>query len=138
MGNANSFLGAVDSIIFDEAHHIESTGHQCLRVELDTSRVTLFLEEHNHLVQSISEIKGGGPNVLAIGSCARELKSTLKRARKYSQSFLESVSAWARERKQAGGSSDYQIPLHAGDLDSNVEAPAFRNVLEALRDQLSC
>lgn len=133
MGSANSFLGNVDSIVFDEAHHLESGGHNYLRVELDTSRVSLFIEELNNLVHNLSKVKVG----FGIAEAGKDLKSQLKRVRKYSQSFLDTVSIWAKSKvpeMSAGG--EYQVTVHAGDFASNVEAPAFNNSLEMLRDLL--
>jgi predicted DnaQ family exonuclease/DinG family helicase len=133
MGMANPFLGPIDSIIFDEAHHLESGGHRCLRVELDTNRVSLFLEELNNLVQSMTDFKGS----LGIAACGKDLKSQLKRVRKYSQSLLESVQEWAKAHRGEGAArAEYEIPVHQGDWASNVEVPAFNNALEALRDLL--
>jgi predicted DnaQ family exonuclease/DinG family helicase len=133
MGAANSFLGPIESIIFDEAHHLESGGHRYLRVELDTNRVSLFLEELNNLLQSLADVKGS----LGISTCGKDLKSQLKRVRKYSQSFLESIAGWAGTRNPGGQSgAEYQIPVTSGDFAPNVEAPAFKNSLEMLRDLL--
>ncbi len=133
MGMANPFLGPIDSIIFDEAHHLESGGHRCLRVELDTNRISLFLEELNNLVQSMVDLKGS----MGIAACGKDLKSQLKRVRKYSQSLLESVQEWAKaHRGEDGGRAEYQIPVHEGDWSANVEAPAFNTSLESLRDLL--
>ena len=127
MGMANPFLGPIDSIIFDEAHHLESGGHRCLRVELDTNRISLFLEELNNLVQSMVDLKGS----MGIAACGKDLKSQLKRVRKYSQSLLESVQEWAKaHRGEDGGRAEYQIPVHEGDWSANVEAPAFNTSLE--------
>ncbi len=133
MGAANSFLGPIDAIIYDEAHHLEDGGHRYLRVELDTNRISLFLEELNNLVQSMSEVKGS----LGISTCGKDLKSQLKRVRKYSQSLLESIQAWARTRTpDVPGRADYQITVKSGDFASNVEASAFQTSLEMLRDLL--
>jgi predicted DnaQ family exonuclease/DinG family helicase len=133
LGSANSFLGPIDAIIFDEAHHLEGGGHRYLRVELDTNRVSLFLEELNNLVQSIANIKGS----LGIATCGKDLKSQLKRVRKYSQSLLESVQAWARLRStDTRGGAEYQVTVKPDDFASNVEAPAFNTALEMLRDLL--
>jgi ATP-dependent DNA helicase DinG len=132
-GRADSFLGKTGSLIFDEAHHLESGGHRFLRVELDTNRTTLFLERLNYLVQRIGDAKGN--DVLAAHGSA--LKSQLKQVRKHATAFLDSLSAWAGARRQEGtGRGDYQIPLKAGDLSSIAEAPAFANTLETLKGQL--
>ena len=133
MDAANSFLGPIESIIFDEAHHLEFSGHQYLRVELDTNRVILFLEELNNLIQSISDVRGS----LGISTCGKDLKSQLKRVRKHSQSFLESIAGWARTRNpNTKSEADYQIPVKNDDFASNVEVLTFKNSLEMLRDLL--
>jgi len=133
MGSAESFLGKIGSIVFDEAHHLESGGHRFLRVELDTNRILLFLEQMNNLVQRIAEVKGND----ALAGHGGTLKSQLKRARKHAMAFLDSITSWAMARKpEAAGTGEYQIPVKHDDFSSNIEAPAFANTLETIGDQL--
>jgi ATP-dependent DNA helicase DinG len=133
MGCAESFLGKIGSIVFDEAHHLEAGGHRFLRVELDTNRVSLFLEQLNNLVQRIADVKGNEP-LAASGSA---LKTQLKRVRKHAGAFLDSITAWAKTKlPECASPGEYQIPVAAGDFSGNIEAPAFANTLEAIKDQL--
>ena len=106
-GKADSFLGKIGSIIFDEAHHLESGGHRFLRVELDTNRISLFLEQLNNLVQRIGDTKGND----ALAAHGTRLKSHLKKVRKYATAFLELINAWALGKKYEAlaGAAGYQI-----------------------------
>jgi ATP-dependent DNA helicase DinG len=129
----SSFLGKIGSIIFDEAHHLESSGHKYLRVELDTSRISLFVEELNNLIQLIGNFK----ETSAIYARGKEIKSHLKQVRKRSQSFLEALSNWAKTKKQNGDTfPEYQIPIKESDFSSNIEVPAFGNTLDELKELL--
>ncbi|MBN2188783.1 MAG: 3'-5' exoribonuclease, partial [Chitinispirillaceae bacterium] len=134
MGGTESFLGRIGSIVFDEAHHLESGGHRYLRVELDTNRVSLFMEHMNNLVRDIADTKGNG--TLARRGVA--LKSALKRSRKHAMAFLDSITVWAKARMAGGadGAAEYQIPVKENDFSGNIEAPAFANTLETLKDEL--
>jgi len=133
MGSDESFLGKIGSIIFDEAHHLESGGHRYLRVELDTNRVSLFLEQVNNLVQRIADVKGND----GLAGRGGALKSQLKRARKHAMAFLDSITAWAQAKMpEAAGTADYQIPVTHDDFSANIEAPAFANTLETIKDEL--
>ena len=129
----SSFLGKIGSIIFDEAHHLESSGHKHLRVELDTSRISLFVEEQNNLIQLI----GNFNETSEIYARGKEIKSHLKQVRKRSQAFLETLSLWAKTKKQnSDTSAEYQIPIKEGDFSSNIEVPAFQNTLDTLKELL--
>lgn len=130
MGGAESFLGKIGSIVFDEAHHLESEGHRFLRVELDTNRVSLFMEQMNNLVQRMADVKGNDP----LAGRGASLKSHLKQARKHAASFLDSITAWAKSRMPE--TAEYQIPVNYGDFSANIEAPAFANTLETIKDEL--
>ena len=133
-GKADSFLGKIGSIIFDEAHHLESGGHRFLRVELDTNRVSLFMEQLNNLVQRIADTKGNE----SLAAHGARLKSHLKKVRKHATAFLESINAWALAKKYeaAAGAAGYQIPVTNADFSSNSEALAFANTLETIKDEL--
>jgi ATP-dependent DNA helicase DinG len=133
MGGDESFLGKIGSIIFDEAHHLESGGHRFLRVELDTNRVSLFLEQVNNLVQRIADVKGNN----GLAGRGGALKSQLKRARKHATAFLDSITAWAQAKiPEAAGTAEYQIPVTHDDFAASIEAPAFANTLETIKDEL--
>lgn len=131
--SGTSFLGKVDSIIFDEAHHLESEGHRHLRVQLDSNRISLFIEEMNNLVQHICNIK----EINKIIDYGQTIKSHLKQVRKRSQAFLESVINTAKAKnRESNESGEYQISVQNADFSSNIEIPAFSNTLGILKDQL--
>ncbi|MBN1758102.1 MAG: DEAD/DEAH box helicase family protein, partial [Chitinispirillaceae bacterium] len=98
------FLGTAGPIIFDEAHHLESSGHRFLRVELDTSRINLFAETVNNLVQRIGTMK----EEERLYNGGRELRNSLKQFRKSAGQFLDALIAWAKDR--GGQSPDFQLP----------------------------
>jgi predicted DnaQ family exonuclease/DinG family helicase len=132
MCSGTSFLGKIGSIIFDEAHHLEASGHQHLRVELDTNRIALFMEELNNLIQTIGAINETN-DILDLG---KTIKNHVKQVRKRSQSFLQSISDWAKKKKAENAPPDFQIRYGTDDFSSNIEALAFANTLDTLKDQL--
>jgi ATP-dependent DNA helicase DinG len=132
MCSGTSFLGKIGTIIFDEAHHLESSGHTYLRVELDTNRIAFFMEELNSLVQLIGNLKENN-EILDRG---KEIKSHLKQIRKRSQSFLQSISDWAKKKKQDIFPPEFQIRYGESDFSQDIEALAFANTLDMLKDQL--
>ncbi|MBN2037053.1 MAG: hypothetical protein JW768_09955 [Chitinispirillaceae bacterium] len=127
-----SFLGEIGSIIFDEAHHLESSGHRHLRIELDTNRVALFTEELNGLVQFLGSAEGNNEML----ERAKELKSFLKQVRKRSQSFLHAIGEWASQQMPGHGPAEYQIRYKDSAFSSHAEALSFDTTLDGLKDRL--
>lgn len=125
----SSFLGKVNSIIFDEAHHLESCGHRFLRVEIDSARLNLFLDSINNLVLKIGELK----DKEAIYSSGKELRTALKHLRKRSQDFTNELGLWAQKHTDA---VEYQISYHENDLSSLVEIFTIETDLSELSDRL--
>ena len=125
----SSFLGKIGTIIFDEAHHLESCGHRYLRVELDTARINLFLDQINNLVLKTGELKAE-ENIYGHG---KELRNILRHMRKSSQKFLEELGSWAEKK---AGSSEYQISYHENELDSLIEPAALGTDIGELVDRL--
>lgn len=125
----SSFLGTINTVVFDEAHHLESCGHRFLRVELDTGRLNLFLDFVNNLVLKIGEMK----EEKTIYEHGRELRDVLKHLRKRSQEFTTELGRWAAKKTDA---NDYQIAYHDNDFDSLVEPFAFETNLNELVDKL--
>lgn len=126
----NSFLGKIDTIIFDEAHHLESSGHRFLRVELDTMRINLFAEVINNLVLRIAGLTAEQE----IYDSGRELRTTLKNLRKVSADLLTTLRQWG-ETKQPN-QPDFQLPYHDEPFATTPEAVAFEQTLTTLSDRL--
>lgn len=124
------FLGTAGPIIFDEAHHLESSGHRFLRVELDTSRINLFTEIINNLVQRTGTLQEE-QQLYTIG---KEIRTALKQLRKSSVSFLDALSGWARERGLP--SPDYQIPCADASFASLQQTAEFLLSITELSDRL--
>lgn len=126
-----SFLGDVGSIIFDEAHHLESSGHRHLRTELDTHRIVLFTDQIQNLFQSVQSFKDY-PSVSAVG---RSMKTHLKHLRKRSRDFLNELDAWASSAAPES-EADYQIGYDQDSLQKLIEPSALDLTLAELQDTL--
>ncbi len=124
-----SFLGQVGSIIFDEAHHLESSGHRHLRTELDTHRITLFIDQVQNLLQSVSASK----DYPTVSAFAKDLKSSLKHLRKRSQDFLSELDRWALSA-DPDSEAEYQIGYDEDSLERLMEPPALDITLADLQD----
>ncbi|MDG5813898.1 helicase C-terminal domain-containing protein [Chitinispirillales bacterium ANBcel5] len=129
----NSFLGPIGSIIFDEAHHLQSSGHQHLRTELDTNRLKLYIDSIQNLVQNLNGCKEDNPDLAAFG---KKLKSSLKHLRKRSDDFLNELKQWAQacEPELEG---EYQIRITEKSLENLYEAPALDNTITDLQNNIS-
>jgi predicted DnaQ family exonuclease/DinG family helicase len=125
----NSFLGQIGSIIFDEAHHLESSGHRFLRVELDTSRINLLTEVLNNLVIHIGDLQEE-KQIYTIG---KEIRSLLKHFRKNSQDFLHELSSWAAQQQNL---NEFQIGYDKTLFNSLLRAPSFEYSINEIADQL--
>ena len=126
----NSFLGKIGSIVFDEAHHLESCGHRYLRVELDSNRLNLFTETLNNLVLKIGELK----EEKQIYENGRELRTLLKHFRKRSQGLLQELDQWALSRQK--DSKDFQIAYAGDELLELLETAVFESTVNELVDRL--
>jgi len=126
----SSFLGRIGTIIFDEAHHLESCGHRYLRVELDTARINLFLDMINNLVLTTGELKEE-ENIYGHG---KELRNILKHMRKSSQKFLAELGSWAEKKTDT---NEYQISYSENELDSLIEPASLGTDISELADRLS-
>ena len=125
-----SFLGNTGPIIFDEAHHLESSGHRFLRVEIDTNRLNLFTEIINNLVIRFGTLK----DEKKIYERGKTLRSTLKRFRKTSGEFLAALTAWAKE--QHPQTPDYQITCKEEQFVNLAATGAFVQCILDIADNL--
>jgi Rad3-related DNA helicase len=124
-----SFLGAIGSIIFDEAHHLESSGHQHLRTELDTNRFTAFTDKLQNLQHTASNIKGHAD----AAAFEKDLKNHLKHIRKRSQDLLSELDRWASSN-DPNSKADYQIAINEDSLRRLLEPAMFDIALGDLQD----
>lgn len=130
----SSFLGKVGTIIFDEAHHLESCGHRYLRVELDTNRVNRYIDSVNNLVkvlESDTKIKE---------DVAKNYKNILRRVRKSAVQFLSDTTDWAVGElagKEQGESSDiYVFAYRDNPLGGLPSLAGFRLAIKEMQDVL--
>ncbi len=93
-----SFLGPIDGLIFDEAHHLEASGHQHLRTEVDTNRFMQYIDFMSDLQKKIEKI----PANPACDTIIKSLKTSIKRLRKASEHFLTRVSTFASPHSRDG------------------------------------
>ncbi|MCL2242821.1 MAG: exonuclease domain-containing protein, partial [Chitinispirillia bacterium] len=124
-----SFLGSVGSIIFDEAHHLESSGHQHLRTEFDTNRTTAFLDKLQNLLQTVSACKDAADTK----DFEKELKNHLKHLRKRAPDLLHELDKWA-SAAAPGSEGEYQIPIFENSLERLLEPAVFDITLSELQD----
>ncbi len=125
----SSFLGQVGSIIFDEAHHLESSGHQHLRTELDTNRVKLFTDRIQNVLKNLGEFK----HQESLSTLGRRLKTNLKHIRKRSVEMLNEFAAWVRDHAPES-EGEYQIGYDENSMSGLIESSAFDMVLSELQD----
>jgi predicted DnaQ family exonuclease/DinG family helicase len=126
-----SFLGKIGSIVFDEAHHLESSGHMHLRVEVDTNRINLYIEDLNNLTHLFASAK----NENAVVEAAKEVKSLVKQLRKISQQAFESINNWIiTNNSNAGSSKEYQITIKEGDLSGIPELATLNKALGGFKE----
>ncbi len=88
-----SFLGQTGTIIFDEAHHLESCGHRYLRVEIDTNRLNRYVETLSNLLKQLEKHVITQKQIAAF----RSFKSVIKKLRKYSGEFLDDLTCWVEK-----------------------------------------
>jgi predicted DnaQ family exonuclease/DinG family helicase len=127
----NSFLGKIGSIVFDEAHHLESSGHRFLRVEFDTHRTSLFIETINNLYQKIAAVE----NEKKFDENGKSLRNILKNMRKRTQEALGVVAQWAKKTNPEA-LSDYQITYTESAFEYANELHSYQAIITELIDLL--
>jgi predicted DnaQ family exonuclease/DinG family helicase len=127
----SSFLGTLGPIIFDEAHHIESCGHRHLRVEVDTNRFTLFLDNLANFDKEVKKL--GNPGEAAPSSA--DLKAMIKRVRQSITGFLEDCNAWAY-KQGAGGATEYHYEFTHDSFSGLASRLSVLTSLADLQDLL--
>jgi len=124
-----SFLGATGSIIFDEAHHLESSGHQHLRTELDTNRVTAFVDRLQNVLHIAPNFKAS----INVDEFEKEMKRHLKHIRKCAQDMMAEIDNWSSFNLPTA-KTEYQIAVN-GDTFAQMLTPAvFDIALGGLQD----
>ena len=126
-----SFLGKIGSIVFDEAHHLQSCGHRHLRVELDTNRLNLFMDMVNNMVLKIGNLK----EEKQIYENGKELKTLLKHLRKRSQGLITELNQWA-SGQQKEPAKEFQISYTENAFERLLEPFVFETTLNELLDRL--
>jgi predicted DnaQ family exonuclease/DinG family helicase len=124
-----SFLGAAGAIIFDEAHHLESSGHQHLRTELDTNRVTAFVDRLQNLLRVAPNFSG----LVNVAEFDKELKHRLKHIRKSSQDMMTELDNWALFTVPAS-TAEYQIAVNEDSFGRFLTPAIFDIALGGLQD----
>jgi len=124
-----SFLGEIGSIIFDEAHHLESSGHQHLRTELDTNRTTAFIDKLQNLLHTVSAHKDAAD----VKEFEKELKGHLKQIRKRAQDLLKEIDGWA-SYENPKSEADYEIAITEDSLRHLLQPAVFDITLGELQD----
>ncbi len=126
-----SFLGAAGTIVFDEAHHLESSGHQHLRTELDTNRVTAFMDR----LQNLLHIAPAFKTLVSVDGFEKEMKHRLKHIRKCSQDMMTEIDNWALFAVP-GATAEYQITVNEDSFDRMLTPAVFDVALGGLQDTL--
>jgi len=132
----SSFLGKASTIIFDEAHHLESCGHRHLRVELDTNRIKRYIESMNNLMKVLEK---NLTSEEAIG-WVRKYKNILKRLRKNSSQFLSDVASWVEREfpqdEQNTNVSNYTYAYRDTPFSGSSGLAGFELVVKDIQDVL--
>jgi ATP-dependent DNA helicase DinG len=123
----SSFLGEIGPVIFDEAHHLEETGHAILRTELDTHRVNLFLDFCNNLL-TVLERRADERTAIA----AKQVKKHAKHLRKCAQDLLDELDRWAATEHPAAG--EYQAAYRDHPFRTLAAVNGFTVVLSEMQD----
>lgn len=127
----SSFLGPAGPMVFDEAHHLETSGFRSLCVTLDTRRVRDYTERCAALLRNL-EKRAANDEAHAQ---ARHLKKVVKRLRRDGGMMLAEVAGWAR--RQGTGSAEFEIAYQAKQMDVLPGVAALGIVLSDLQDLLA-
>jgi ATP-dependent DNA helicase DinG len=127
----SSFLGPLGPCIFDEAHHLESSGHRYLRVEVDTNRFMQFIDGVTAIDK---EVKTSGA-LDAANNFAESMKPVMKRLRSEIRSFLAEIDFWVKSQHPA--SLEFQLGYDGNAFAHLGSYAALVNGLSELQDVLN-
>lgn len=122
----SSFLGGAGSVVFDEAHHLESSGHKHLRVEVDTNRFMQFLDGLTHFDK---DIKSKTSELQSPEIVAKEYKALCKRTRSAVTDFLDDVQSWLSTQNRT--TDEFHLPY---DHTAFCRQGSFAALLSAFSD----
>ncbi|MBD3345669.1 MAG: hypothetical protein GF401_11465 [Chitinivibrionales bacterium] len=125
-----SFLGKLDSLIFDEAHHVESVGHHQLRVEVDTNRFKLYTEIINTMLKRLEKQFADSETI----KTAKKVNTHLKRIRKSAEALLKDLDKWAECRYPTH--SSYQFSYTDAPFDTFSSRAGMEIVIDEMQDRL--
>jgi len=125
----SSFLGKIGHIIFDEAHHLESCGHQQLKTEVDTNRFNLFLDLFSDVTKELQKISEKSKEII---KKEKELKSIVKHLRIEIQRFHKEIFEW--EKIKQNNSVDFKIEYIQNEIMQNTRCETLLNVLKEAQD----
>jgi len=129
----SSFLGPADTVVFDEAHHLEECGHRCLRVEVDSNRMRMYVEFLNTLSKTADGLMKRGTAVDELKALARQVK----KLRKASDDFLDDLKGWAdRTVPLSPAGTDYQAAYGAHVVEALAGPSTLLYELKELQDIL--
>lgn len=132
----SSFLGKTGTIIFDEAHHLESCGHRYLRVELDTNRINRYIDSGNNLLKILENDKRIAEKVEIINN----YKSILRRVRKSAAQFLSDITEWAiselEEKERYENTENYVFAYRDNPFSSLSSLAGFEIIIKEMQDAL--
>ena len=127
----SSFLGSIGPIVFDEAHHLESCGHQHLRVEVDTNRFTQFLDSMTTIDKEIKKLEGRPTQAVPT---EKDFKTVIKHMRSGISAFLDDLNAWAGAHSPA--SAEYQVEYLHDAFSSLGSRAGLINAFSDMQDML--
>ena len=132
----SSFLGKTGTIIFDEAHHLESCGHRYLRVELDTNRINRYIDSASNLLKILENDKRITVKIEII----KNYKNILKRVRKNAAQFLSDVTDWAiselSEKEGSENTKNYVFAYRDNPLCGMSSLAGFEIIIKEMQDAL--
>ena len=136
MCSGSSFLGDTGTIVFDEAHHLESCGHRFLRVELDTNRVNRYLDRATVTVRVLEK----KADTLDRTGLAKDAKKLVRRLRRNATDLLADLSDWAvanRPPEQSRAMDGaYQFAYDDHPFGASGGVAGFGIVLDEMQDML--
>ncbi len=125
-----TFLGKIGPMIFDEAHHLQDSGYQHLRTEVDTNRINRYLELLTNLQKKIE--KSQVPE--SFQKLGKTLKKTLKRLRKEASEAQSELDRWVT--RQDEDQVQYQFAYRDEPFEKLSSVGSFEFALTEIQDVL--
>lgn len=130
ISQSSTWLAGSDLMVFDEAHHLEESGHRTLCTTIETNRLKVFFDHCTDLVVSLEkQARDEGAQ-----RAATDIKKLLRTLRHRGDDLLTACHDWAASHAASG--REMRVALEPRAIEQLPQSAAFGLALGEFQDAL--